>query len=279
MKLLTRSGRVPPNGGATPSTLSDGQPLLLLRNIRARYGAIEVLHGVDLAVNAGQVSALLGRNGSGKTTLLKVMAGLLAPATGDVVLAGRRVNGVSPVALARAGLCTIPEGRGIFPNLTVKENLVMMTYGGASRRHVEERAFAHFPRLAERREQLAGSLSGGEQQMLALARAIGCEPSVLLLDELSMGLAPKVVDALYDAIRRISAGGTTIVIVEQFAATVLGIADTAAVISQGRIVLSGAAQAVAGGLSTVYLGEHRRGKAAVSVTLEPKTINVLEPVG
>ncbi len=240
----------------SPETHSD-QPLVQLHNIRARYGAIEVLHGVSLAVPAAGVLAILGPNGAGKTTILRVMAGIQPPSSGDLLLAGRRVNGVDPVALARAGLCTIPEGRGIFPNLTVRENLLMATYRGFSRRDVEDQTFSHFPRLSERRHQLAGSLSGGEQQMLALARALATKPSVLLLDELSMGLAPKVVDALYDAIRRIVATGTTIVIVEQFAAAVLDIADTAAVISHGEVAFDGKPFEVEKQLSDIYLDGKR----------------------
>jgi branched-chain amino acid transport system ATP-binding protein len=230
------------------------EPLVQLRGIRAGYGAIEVLHGVDLAVPAAGVLAVLGPNGAGKTTMLRVVAGLHVPTDGDVLLGGRRVNGVDPVSLARAGLCTIPEGRGIFPNLSVKENLLMVTYRGLTRKDVENRAFSYFPRLAERRSQLAGTLSGGEQQMLAVARAIASDPSVLLLDELSMGLAPLIVDQLYEAVRTISSDGVTILIVEQFAAAVLGIADTAAVMVNGRVVLTGTPPEVQADLGSVYLG-------------------------
>ena len=204
--------------GPRDLTVTIPEPMLELRDIRAGYGAIEVLHGLNLKVPAGGVLAVLGPNGAGKSTMLRIVAGIHAPASGDVMLGGRRVNGVDPVSLARAGLCTIPEGRGVFPNLTVKENLQMVTYRGKSRKEVEERAFAYFPRLSERRTQMAGTMSGGEQQMLAVARAIASDPSVLLLDELSMGLAPLIVDQLYDAVRAISAEGVTILVVEQFAA-------------------------------------------------------------
>jgi branched-chain amino acid transport system ATP-binding protein len=230
------------------------EPLLELRGVRAGYGAIEVLHGVDLVVPAGGVVAVLGPNGAGKSTMMRVVAGLHAPTAGDVFLAGRRANGADPVALARAGMCTIPEGRGIFPNLTVKENLQMVTYRGISRKDVEDRAFAYFPRLSERRTQMAGTMSGGEQQMLAVARAIASDPSVLLLDELSMGLAPLIVDQLYEAVRTISADGVTILVVEQFAAAVLDVADTAAVMVNGRVVLTGTPKEVEADLSSVYLG-------------------------
>jgi branched-chain amino acid transport system ATP-binding protein len=230
------------------------EPLLQLRGVRAGYGAIEVLHGVDLTVPAGGVVAVLGPNGAGKSTMMRVVAGLHTPTEGDVMLGGRRVNGADPVALARAGMCTIPEGRGVFPNLTVKENLQMVTYRGLSRKEVEERAFAYFPRLSERRTQMAGTMSGGEQQMLAVARAVASDPSVLLLDELSMGLAPLIVDQLYEAVRTISADGVTILIVEQFAAAVLDVADTAAVMVNGRVVLTGTPKEVEADLSNVYLG-------------------------
>jgi branched-chain amino acid transport system ATP-binding protein len=230
------------------------EPLLQLRGVRAGYGAIEVLHGVDLTVPAGGVVAVLGPNGAGKSTMMRVVAGLHTPTSGDVFLGGRRVNGADPVALARAGLCTIPEGRGVFPNLTVKENLQMVTYRGMSRKEVEERAFSYFPRLSERRTQMAGTMSGGEQQMLAVARAIASDPSMLLLDELSMGLAPLIVDQLYEAVRTISADGVTILVVEQFAAAVLDVADTAAVMVNGRVVLTGTPKEVEADLSNVYLG-------------------------
>jgi branched-chain amino acid transport system ATP-binding protein len=230
------------------------EPLLELRGIRAGYGAIEVLHGVDLVVPAGGVVAVLGPNGAGKSTMLRVVGGLHPPSGGDIYLAGRRVNGVNPVELARSGMCTIPEGRGIFPNLTVKENLQMVTYRGMSRKEVEERAFSYFPRLSERRTQMAGTMSGGEQQMLAVARAIASDPSMLLLDELSMGLAPLIVDQLYEAVRQISAEGVTILVVEQFAAAVLDVADTAAVMVNGRVMLTGTPKEVEADLSNVYLG-------------------------
>jgi branched-chain amino acid transport system ATP-binding protein len=240
------------------------EPLLQLRGVRAGYGAIEVLHGVDLTVPAGGVVAVLGPNGAGKSTMMRVVAGLHAPTDGDVMLGGRRVNGADPVALARAGMCTIPEGRGVFPNLTVKENLQMVTYRGLSRKEVEERAFSYFPRLSERRTQMAGTLSGGEQQMLAVARAIASDPSMLLLDELSMGLAPLIVDQLYEAVRTISADGVTILVVEQFAAAVLDVADTAAVMVNGRVVLTGTPKEVEADLSNVYLG----GEAAPRLSVE-----------
>jgi branched-chain amino acid transport system ATP-binding protein len=243
-----------PERGSSDLSVVTPEPLLQLRDIRAGYGAIEVLHGINLEVPAGGVLAVLGPNGAGKSTMLRIAAGLHLPTSGDYFLGGRRVNGADPVALARAGMCTIPEGRGVFPNLTVKENLQMVTYRGLSRKEVEERAFSYFPRLSERRTQMAGTLSGGEQQMLAVARAIASDPSILLLDELSMGLAPLIVDQLYEAVRAISADGVTILVVEQFAAAVLDVADTAAVMVNGRVVLTGTPSEVEADLSDVYLG-------------------------
>ena len=231
-------------------------PLLALRDVHAGYDGITVLHGVDLTVHAGQVLAVLGPNGAGKTTTLRVIAGLHPVLSGDLMVAGRRVNGASPDELARRGLCLIPEGRGIFPNLTVRENLWMMTHGarGAGLAQIEEAAFGRFPRLGERRTQVAGTLSGGEQQMLALARGLVTDPAILLLDELSMGLAPLVVEQLYSLVAQVAAEGVTIVVVEQFASIVLGIADRAAVMVNGRIVSEGEPGAVEATLSETYLG-------------------------
>src|SRR5882757_2362034 len=167
-----------------------------LAGVRAGYGPIEVLHGVDFRVPQGAVVALLGPNGGGKSTMLKVCAGLLRTTSGDVRFAGTRVNGIPPDRLARLGVCTVPEGRGVFPNLTVRETLRMATQTGTSLGRIEEIAYSRFPHLAQRRKQLTGTLSGGEQQMLAMARALAVDPAILLLDELSMGLAPLVVEEL-----------------------------------------------------------------------------------
>ncbi len=254
MAFTTPNQRATAERGYGDLAVITPEPLLELRGVRAGYGDIEVLHGVDLTVPAGGVVAVLGPNGAGKSTMLRVVAGLHAPTEGAVLLAGRRVNGADPVSLARAGLCTIPEGRGVFPNLTVKENLQMMTYRGLGRRRSRSARSPTSPALSERRTQLAGTMSGGEQQMLAVARAIASDPSLLLLDELSMGLAPLIVDQLYEAVRAISADGVTILVVEQFAAAVLDVADTAAVMVNGRVVLTGTPKEVEADLSDVYLG-------------------------
>jgi branched-chain amino acid transport system ATP-binding protein len=228
--------------------------LLELRNIHAAYERIDVLFGVDLVVPEGSVVALLGPNGAGKSTTLRVAAGLHPPTAGEVLIAGRRVNGVKADELARRGLCLIPEGKGIFPNLTVRENLRMMTYAGTSEAVVEERAYSRFPRLAERRSQTAGTLSGGEQQMLAMARGLATDPALLILDELSMGLAPIIVEELYAIVAQVARQGVSILVVEQFASTVLGVADYAAIIVHGRIARAGRPSELRDDLSKAYLG-------------------------
>ena len=230
------------------------EPVLELRDIRAGYGPIEVVHGVSLAVPEGSVVALLGPNGGGKSTLLKVCSGTLVPTSGEVRFAGARVNQLSADARARQGICTVPEGRGIFPNLSVRENLLMATQVGVSMGHVEDVAFAQFPRLAERRKQLAGTLSGGEQQMLALARAFATDPKLLLLDELSLGLAPLVVSELYEKVAELASGGLSILLVEQFAHSALPIADAAALVLQGVITSQGSPAEMEEALSDSYLG-------------------------
>ncbi len=232
----------------------DGAPRVELVDVRAGYGTIEVLHGISLSVPQGSVVALLGPNGAGKSTILKVVSGLLQPTAGEVRLAGRVVNGASADELARIGLCTIPEGRGVFPNLTVRENLWMATMSGVPLAQVEEIAYARFPRLGERRKQLAGTMSGGEQQMLSMARALSVNPSVLLLDELSMGLAPLVVANLYEIVAQVSQEGVSILVSEQFARTVLGIAQYAAIVLHGTITRVGTPAELEDELSAAYLG-------------------------
>jgi branched-chain amino acid transport system ATP-binding protein len=229
-------------------------PLLELRGVRAGYGVIDVLHGVDLTLEPGQVVALLGPNGAGKSTTLAVASGQIRPSAGQLLIAGREVNGAKPDALARSGVCLVPEGRGIFPNLTVSENLRMMTFSGTSFNEVADKAFALFPRLSERRKQLAGTLSGGEQQMLAMARALSTDPALLMLDELSMGLAPIIVEKLYEQVAELAKGGLSILIVEQFAQTVLGVADTAAIMLHGHVTRTGPPAEIAEELTAAYLG-------------------------
>ncbi|MGD0746371.1 MAG: ABC transporter ATP-binding protein [Acidimicrobiales bacterium] len=227
---------------------------LSLENVHAAYGRIEVLHGVDLTVPGGGVFALLGPNGAGKSTVLKVIGGRLHPTAGTVTVEGLETARRTPEALARAGVIAIPEGRGVFPNLTVRDNLRMWTYrGDISLAEVESRAYEQFPRLKERRRQLAGTLSGGEQQMLAISRALAGDTKVLLLDEISMGLAPIIVAHLYELVGAVAAGGVTVVVVEQFAETALGVADRAAIMLHGRIAHQGTPQEMADAAESAYL--------------------------
>jgi branched-chain amino acid transport system ATP-binding protein len=230
-------------------------PVLELINIHAAYGKIEVIRGVSLSVPERTVVALLGPNGAGKTTVLKLASGQMRPKSGCVHIAGRHVNGASADDLSRAGVCAIPEGRGIFPNLTVSENLRMVSYTGTSYADIKERTFAQFPRLGERRHQLAGTMSGGEQQMLALARALATNPALLMLDEISMGLAPRIVQELYDLIAEIAAAGVSILVVEQFAKMALSVADYAAIMIQGRIRRIGEPADIVEELESAYFGK------------------------
>ncbi len=237
---------------ATPAVA----PLVELRGIHAGYDGIDVLHGVDITVAPGSVVAILGPNGAGKSTTLKVLAGLLRPSSGDVVVAGRRVNGARADDLARRGLCLIPDGRGIFPNLSVRENLWMMTHrtGGPGRKVVEEQAVDRFPQLGPRLDQTSGTLSGGQQQMLAMARGLATDPALLVLDELSMGLAPIVVDDLYTTVADVAAEGTSILLVEQFARIVMDVAHEALIMVGGNVIETGRPRDLEATLSQAYLG-------------------------
>ena len=198
--------------------------------------------------------AVLGPNGAGKSTLLKVVGGRLRPTAGAVSVDGVAPGRWTPEALARGGVVAIPEGRGVFPNLSVRDNLRMWTYrGGLPLADVEARAYDEFPRLKERRRQLAGTLSGGEQQMLAISRALAGDTKVLLLDEISMGLAPIIVGRLFELVAAIAAGGVTVVLVEQFAETALGVADRAAIMLQGRIAHEGTPADMSAAAESSYL--------------------------
>jgi len=229
-------------------------PILEVVDLHAAYGRIEVLRGVNLTVPRGAVVALLGPNGAGKSTLVKVISGQKEKTDGDIHLGGISVHKARPEDLAQVGLCTIPEGRSVFPNLTVEENLQLMSYAGVSAAAVLETAYSYFPRLAERRRQLAGTMSGGEQQMLAMSRALASDPALLLLDELSMGLAPLIVEELYDTVQQIAESGISILCIEQFARTALRVADYAAVMVGGRIVATGEPEEISETMSDVILG-------------------------
>ncbi len=228
---------------------------LELIDLRAGYGKVEVLHGVSLTVPRGSVLALMGPNGAGKTTLLNVCAGLIRPTSGCVHVAGLHVNDVAPEIMARAGVCGIPEGWGVFPNLTVNENLRVFTHATTvPYPAVQERSFSRFPILGTRRNQLAGTLSGGERQMLAMCRSFATDPALLLVDEISMGLAPLIVQQLYDVIGQLADEGLSVLLVEQFATTALKVADYAAIMRLGRIEAVGQPADVADALSDAYLG-------------------------
>ena len=215
--------------------------LLELREVDARYGQVQVLRGVSLTVGEGEIVAILGANGAGKTTTLRAISGTVKT-TGDVILEGSKIFRRTPEAMARRGVAHVPEGRGTFATMSVLDNLRL---GAWTQRGMSQRDLAHvfefFPRLYERREQQAGTLSGGEQQMLALGRAMMAKPLLLLLDEPSLGLAPMVVREIFDALLRMNERGTTIVVVEQNATLALAAAKHAFVLETGRVVLSGPA--------------------------------------
>jgi branched-chain amino acid transport system ATP-binding protein len=251
------SPMTPSPGVSAPVVSPMASSMLELVDVKAAYGRIEVVHGVSFRLPANSCLALLGPNGAGKSTLLKVMSGRLNPSGGTVSLNGESVDRFSPEQLARRGVCTIPEGRSIFPNLTVAENLLMYTFRGRKVKvhDLEEKSYARFPVLGQRRRQLAGRLSGGEQQMLAIARALYTDPRLLLLDEISMGLAPLVVTELYELVGQLVASeDITVVLVEQFAQTALTVADQVAVMVNGLIVRAGTPAEVGDDLMSAYMG-------------------------
>ncbi|HEU4368019.1 MAG TPA: ABC transporter ATP-binding protein [Methylomirabilota bacterium] len=219
--------------------------MLRLEGLRASYGPIEALRGIDLEVRAGELVCLLGANGAGKSTTLRAISGLLRPAGGRIVFDGQSIGGREPATILAAGIAHCPEGRRVFPYLTVEENLRMGAYVRRDREAVAadlERVCAHFPVLGERRRQAAGTLSGGEQQMLAIGRALMARPRLILLDEPSLGLAPTVVEATFGIIADIRRQGTTVLMVEQNAYLALQMADRGYVLETGRIALAGAAR-------------------------------------
>jgi len=232
--------------------------LLALEDVRVRYGVVEALKGITLAVEEGEIVAVLGANGAGKTTLLKTISGVLSPRSGRIVYDGRRIDGVPAHEIVGMGLSQAPEGRRIFPQMSVLENLQI----GAYRRRVDlaadlRRVFELFPVLEERKGQIGGTLSGGEQQMLAIGRALMSRPRLLLLDEPSMGLAPMIVLRIFAIVSEIRSQGTTVLLVEQNAAQALRLADRGYVLETGTVVLSGTAEALLGDeqVRAAYLGE------------------------
>ena len=234
---------------------------LEVRGLRTAYGRLEVLHGVDLRAAEGELVAVIGANGAGKTTLLRSVSGLLTPTGGAVQLAGRDVTGMSPERLAVEGLAHVPENRLVFPTLTVSDNLVLGAYvhrrrPAAERQADRERALALFPRLAARLGQAAGTLSGGEQQMLAIARGLMARPSVLVLDEPSVGLAPRLVGEIFAALGRLRDEGLTLLLVEQNARAAFAVADRAYVMDRGAVVMQGRPAELLGDprVQAAYLG-------------------------
>jgi len=229
--------------------------MLALRGIEAGYAGTKVLRGIDLTVPASSVVALLGPNGAGKTTLLRAASGLLRPTAGQVLLDGEDVTHASPNQLVRRGVCHVPDGRGIFPSLTVRDNLQLQAAGRG--KDAIDRAVETFPRLGERLAQVAGTLSGGEQQMLALARAYVQNPRFVLLDEVSMGLAPKIVDEIFEFLERLKATGASLLLVEQYVNRALAIADRVYLLNRGEVVFSGSPDEVdEATLFEQYVGVH-----------------------
>jgi len=214
------------------------RPLLRLRGVEARYGRFVALQNVSLIVPEGSVVALLGPNGAGKSTMLRTISGMLSPTEGQITFDGARIDGLPDYKIARMGLGHIPEGRGIFPGLSVRENLMMAGYGVNGDGSLG-RVFELFPVLERRKAQTAGTLSGGEQQMLSLARAIITKPRLLMLDELSLGLAPRLVMQLFDDVQKIREAGTTILMVEQYVRYALKLADIVVILHKGRIRFMG----------------------------------------
>lgn len=234
--------------------------MLTLENVSVSYGAIEALTDINLQVNQGEVVTLIGANGAGKTTTLRTITGLLEPKEGRVIYEGKQISGMPTHKLVPMGIAMSPEGRGVFANLTVRENLEMGAYTRKDTAGIKqdlEKGFAMFKRLKERETQKAGTLSGGEQQMLAMARALMSRPRLLLLDEPSLGLAPIVVHQIFEAIDNIRAEGTTILLVEQNANAALHHSDRAYVLETGRIVMSGDSKQLAEDpkVKEAYLGE------------------------
>jgi branched-chain amino acid transport system ATP-binding protein len=234
---------------------------LAVENLKVCYGAIQALHGISLRVEQGEVVTLIGGNGAGKTTTLRAISGLLRPTEGSIVFDGASIVGAQPHSIVRRGVVQVPEGRGIFANLTVEENLQMGAYARNDRQAIRadhERALELLPRLRERLQQTAGTLSGGEQQMLAIARALLAKPRLLMLDEPSLGLAPQVVQTVFQVIREIAAAGTTILLVEQNAGMALRAADRAYVIEVGEIQMEGPASELVRSdeVRKAYLGAH-----------------------
>ena len=225
--------------------------MLTINNLHAAYGKVEVLHGISLDVPKGKLVTLIGSNGAGKTTTMRAISGMIKPKSGSVTLGGKDVTGLDSHKIARAGLAHSPEGRRVFASMSVTDNLLLGAFPRFTRarprgniKHDLEKALELFPRLKERQHQLAGTLSGGEQQMLAMARAVMLNPEVILLDEPSMGLAPILVEEVFRIITRLKGEGVTMLLVEQFAAAALNVADYGYVLENGSISVHGPAESL-----------------------------------
>ncbi len=237
--------------------------LLELKNVEAAYGNIKALKGINLSVPEGKIVTLIGANGAGKSTTMKTIMGIMKPIAGDILFKGESIAGMKTHNIVRKGVVLVPEGRQILQNMSVRENLEMGAYQRKDPEGIKEdlsKVFERFPRLFERQNQFGGTLSGGEQQMLAIGRAVMAKPEVMLLDEPSMGLAPLVVQQIFDVIKDINKMGTTVLLVEQNARKALQIADYAYVMETGRIVMEGPAQEVANNpdVMAAYLGGKKK---------------------
>lgn len=234
--------------------------MLEVKNLEVYYGVIQAIKGISFEVNEGEVIALIGANGAGKTTTLQTITGMLQPKAGEIIFEGKDISKIPGHKIVSMGMAHVPEGRRVFAELSVYENLKLGAYTRKDKKEIEEtlaRVYKSFPRLEERKNQLAGTLSGGEQQMLAMGRALMSKPKIILMDEPSMGLSPILVEEIFHIIREISASGTTVLLVEQNAKKALAIADRAYVLETGNIVLSGDAKEMMNNdsIKKVYLGE------------------------
>ena len=235
------------------------EPMLVLSGVSAAYGPVKAIHELDISVGEGEAVGLLGANGAGKSTTLRAISGLIRPSAGSISFAGTPIASLPPYKIAALGIAHVPEGRQVFPELTVQENLEMGAYvprARAERRQTLELVYGIFPRLAERRAQLAGTMSGGEQQMLAVGRGLMLKPRLLMLDEPSLGLAPVVTDATFEKIREIHKMGTAIFIVEQNVSRALSLVQRAYVLESGKVVMDGASGELANNrqVQAAYLG-------------------------
>ncbi|MCS5695847.1 ABC transporter ATP-binding protein [Desulfofundulus thermocisternus] len=238
--------------------------ILQVKDLEVYYGSIRALQGISFHVSKGEIVTLIGANGAGKSTTLRTISGLLTPRQGEIYFQGQKINRIPAHQIVKMGISHVPEGRQIFPNLTVMENLLMGAYTRRNRSEIQEtleEVFTRFPRLKERARQLAGTLSGGEQQMLAMGRGLMSKPTLLILDEPSMGLSPLLVEEIFEIIKNINQKGTTILLVEQNAYMALQIAHRAYVLETGRIVLSGTSNEVQSNpqIRSAYLGEIEKG--------------------